>query len=75
MSQFRVEMGSHGNGRKNPSPIFVNTETGPCKYGNERTKVKNGTGRNDIFSVRFQRYIGGQRGRRQVEGSGASWSG
>jgi hypothetical protein len=53
--QFRVKTGSRENGRKNSSPISVNTETGPHEYGNERTKVKNGTGRNENFSVRFQR--------------------
>jgi hypothetical protein len=54
--QFRVKTGSRGNGRKNPSPISINTETGPHKYGNERTKVKNRTGQNRNFFVRFQRY-------------------
>jgi hypothetical protein len=44
MGQFRVKTGSNINGWKNLSPISVNTETGPHKYGNERTKVKNGTG-------------------------------
>jgi hypothetical protein len=47
--QFRVKTGSRGNGRKNPSPISVNTETEPCKYGNEWTKVENRTGRNGNF--------------------------
>jgi hypothetical protein len=56
-SQFRVKTGSRGNGQKNPSPISINTETGLRKYSNERTKVENGTGRNENFSVRFQRYI------------------
>jgi hypothetical protein len=56
-SQFRVKTGSRGNGRKNPSPISVNMETGPRKYRNERTKVENGMGRNGNFSVRFQRYL------------------
>jgi hypothetical protein len=55
-SQFRMKTGSRGNGRKTPSLISVNTETGPRKYGNERTKLKNGIGRNGNFSVRFQRY-------------------
>jgi hypothetical protein len=54
-SQFRVKTGFRGNGRKNPSLIPVNMETGPRKYGNEQTKVENGTGQNGIFSVRFQR--------------------
>jgi hypothetical protein len=56
MGQFRVKTGSCGNGRKNSSPISVNTETGSRKYRSERTKVKNRTGRNGNFSVRFQRY-------------------
>jgi hypothetical protein len=56
--QFRVKTESCGNGRKNPSPISVNTETGPRKYGNEQTKVENGTGQNMNLSVRFQRYVG-----------------
>jgi hypothetical protein len=56
--QFRVKTGSCGNGRKNPSPISVNTEMGPRKYGNKRTKVENGMGQNRKFSVRFQRYLG-----------------
>jgi hypothetical protein len=54
--QFRVKTESRGNGRKNSSPISINTETGPRKYGNERTKVKNGTGHNRNFSVHFQCY-------------------
>jgi hypothetical protein len=39
--QFQVKTGSYGNGWKNPS---VNMEIGPRKYGNEWTKVENGTG-------------------------------
>jgi hypothetical protein len=54
MGQFRVKTGSRGNERKNPSPIYINTETGPCKYGNEWTKVANGTGQNGNISVYFQ---------------------
>jgi hypothetical protein len=54
--QFLVKTGSRGNGQKNPSPIFVNTKTGPRKYGNERIKVENGMNQNRNFSVRFQRY-------------------
>jgi hypothetical protein len=42
--QFRVKTGSCGNEQKNASPIFVNTETGPGKYGNKWTKVENRMG-------------------------------
>lgn len=49
-------MGSLGNGRKNPSSISLNMETELHKYGNERTKVENGTGQNSNFFVRFQPY-------------------
>jgi hypothetical protein len=53
--QIRMKTGSHGNGRKNPSPVSVNTEMGSYKYGNGQNKVENETGRNEIFSIRFQR--------------------
>jgi hypothetical protein len=40
-----------------PSLISINMKTGPRKYGNEQTKVENGTGQNGNFSIRFQRYL------------------
>jgi hypothetical protein len=53
--QFWVKTGSRGNGRKNLSH-FRKYGNGTRKYGNERTKVENGTGQNMKFSVHFQRY-------------------
>jgi hypothetical protein len=55
--QFWMKTGSYGNGRKIPSPVSVNAETEFHKYGNERNKIENETGRNSFFSVGFQRYF------------------
>jgi hypothetical protein len=56
MGSIRKKTGSRKNGRNNPSPVFV-----PFPYFSVNTKtvgsnVENGTGRVEIFSVRFQPY-------------------
>ena len=54
--QFHVKTGFLGNGRRNLISTSVNTETESHKYGNGRTKIENGTGRNGNISIRFQPY-------------------
>ena len=54
--QFHVKTGFLGNGRRNIISTSVNTKTGSHKYGNGRTKIENGTGRNRNISVCFQPY-------------------
>ena len=56
-SKFHVKTGFLGNGRRNLISTSVNIETGSHKYGNRRTKIENGTGRNENISVRFQPYL------------------
>ena len=52
-SQFHVKTRFLGNGRRNLISTSVNTKTESHKYGNGRTKIENGTGRNGNISVRF----------------------
>ena len=56
--QFHVKTGFVGNRRRNLISTSVDTETGTHKYGNGRTKIENGTGRNGNISVRFHPYFG-----------------
>jgi hypothetical protein len=51
--QFRVETGSRGNGRKNPSPISVNTETGPANTETNGQKWKTERVEMEIFPSVF----------------------
>ena len=53
MGQFHVKTGFFENGRRNLISTSVNMETGSHKYGNGRTKIENGTGRNENISIRF----------------------
>ena len=55
--QFYVKTGFLGNGRRNLISTPVNTKMRSHKYGNGRTKIENGTGRNRNISVRFQPYF------------------
>jgi len=63
MGQFHVKTGFLGNRRRNLISTSVNTETGSHKYGNERTKIENGTGREYfrplstlLLRLKFQRF-------------------